>query len=203
MPGTATTFHLVRHGDYSHLGRILTGRTPGYSLNDAGRRQADAVAGALAGMPLAAVVSSPMERTRETAAPIAAQGGVAVEIDPDVVEIDFGEWTGRTFESLRAWDGWADFARFRSTAQVPGGESMLAVQTRAVGAVVRLRRLHPEGHVVIVSHGDVIKSIVAHFLTIPLDMFRRFDIGAASRSVVTVTDHDARVLAVNLPPPVA
>ncbi len=202
MPGT-TTFHLIRHGDYSQIGRTLAGRTPGHSLNELGQRQAEAVADALAAVPIAAVVSSPMERTRETATPIAACCGVALEIDDGVVEIDFGDWTGRSFESLRAWEGWADFARFRSTAQVPNGESMLAVQARAVAAVVRLRRLHPDGHVAIVSHGDVIKSIVAHFLTIPLDMFRRFDIAPASRSVVAVSDHDAKVLAVNLPPPVA
>ncbi len=78
---------------------------------------------------------------------------------------------------------------------------MLAVQTRSLGAVLRLRAAYPDREVAIVSHGDVIKSIVAHFLTIPLDMFRRFDIAPASRSVVTVSDEDARVLAVNIPPP--
>ncbi len=200
MPGT-TTFHLVRHGDYSLLGRVLAGRTTGHSLSETGQAQAAAVAETLSAIPLAALVSSPLERTRETAAPIAARCNMAVTIDPDVIEIDFGDWTGRTFDSLRAWPGWSDFTRFRSTAQVPGGESMLAVQARSVAAVVRLRQAHPEGNVVIVSHGDVIKSILAHFLTIPLDMFRRFDIAPASRSIVAVTDEDARVLAVNIPPP--
>ncbi len=200
MPGT-TTFHLVRHGDYGLLGRVLAGRTTGHSLSETGRAQAAAVADALSSIPVAAIVSSPLERTRETAAPIAARCNVPVAIDPDVIEIDFGEWTGRTFDSLRAWPGWSNFTRFRSTAQVPGGESMLAVQTRSVAAVVRLRQAHPDGNVVIVSHGDVIKSIVAHFLTIPLDMFRRFDVAPASRSIVAVTDEDARVLAVNIPPP--
>ncbi len=200
MPGT-TTFHLIRHGDYSLLGRVLAGRTSGYSLSEAGLAQAHSVAEALAFLPILAVVSSPLERTRETAEPIAEALGLPVTIDEDVIEIDFGEWTGRTFESLRTWPGWPNFTRFRSTAQVPGGESMLAVQARSVAAIVRLRETYPEGEVVIVSHGDVIKSILAHFLTIPLDMFRRFDIGPASRSVVTVTDEDARVLTVNLPPP--
>ncbi len=200
MPGT-TTFHLVRHGDYSLLGRVLAGRITGYSLSETGQAQAAAVAEVLSAIPLAALVSSPLERTRETAAPIAARCKLEVTIDPDVIEIDFGDWTGRTFESLRAWPGWSDFTRFRSTAQVPGGESMLAVQTRSVAAVVRLRQAYPDGNVVIVSHGDVIKSILAHFLTIPLDLFRRFDIAPASRSIVAVTDEDARVLAVNIPPP--
>ena len=200
MPGT-TTFHLVRHGDYSLLGRVLAGRISGYSLSETGRAQAHAVADVLTAIPVAAVVASPLERTRETAAPIAARCGVEVVIDEDIVEIDFGDWTGRTFDSLREWPGWPAFTRFRSTAQVPNGESMLAVQVRSVGAVVRLRQAYPEGNVVLVSHGDVIKSIVAHFLTIPLDMFRRFDIAPASRSIVALSDEDARVLAVNLPPP--
>ncbi len=200
MTGT-TTFHLVRHGDYSLLGRVLAGRIGGYSLSEAGLAQAHAVADALAAIPVAAVVSSPLERTRETAAPIAARCGCEVAFDDDLLEIDFGDWTGRSFESLREWEGWAAFTRFRSTAQVPGGESMLAVQTRSIAAVARLRRAYPDGNVVIVSHGDVIKSIVAHFLTIPLDLFRRFDIAPASRSIVAVTDEDARVLAVNMPPP--
>jgi probable phosphoglycerate mutase len=200
MPGT-TTFHLVRHGHYGLLGHALAGRLGGYSLSDEGRAQAEAVAGALADHPIVAVVSSPLERTRETAAPIAARLGLDVQIDPDVIEIDFGEWTGRSFESLREWSGWASFSRFRSTARVPGGESMLAVQARSLAAVVRWREAVPDGDVVIVSHGDVIKSILAHFLTIPLDMFRRFDVAPASRSVVQLYDEDARVLAVNLPPP--
>ncbi len=200
MPGT-TTFHLIRHGDYGLLGRVLAGRTTGHSLNDNGIAQARAVADALAALPIAAIVSSPLERTRQTADPIAARLGLDVTIDPDVTEIDFGDWTGRSFESLRAWPGWPAFNRFRSTAQIPGGESMLAVQTRSLGAVLRLRAAYPDSEVAIVSHGDVIKSIVAHFLTIPLDMFRRFDIAPASRSVVTVSEEDARVLAVNIPPP--
>ena len=200
MPGT-TTFHLVRHGDYPLLGKILAGRTTGHSLSAAGLAQARGVAEALAGLPIAAVVSSPLERTRETAEPIADRFGLDVMIEPDVIEIDFGDWTGRSFEQLREWSGWPAFTRFRSTAQVPGGESMLAVQMRSIAAVVRLRGAYPDGEIVVVSHGDVIKSIVAHFLTIPLDMFRRFDIAPASRSVVAVSDEDSRVLAVNIPPP--
>lgn len=199
MPGT-TTFHLVRHGDYALLGRVLAGRTAGHSLSEAGAAQAEAVAAALAGLPILAVISSPLERTRETAAPIAARLGLPVDFDDDLLEIDFGEWTGRTFDSLRAWEGWPTFNRFRSTARIPGGESMLAVQARSVAAIVRLREMYPNGHVVIVSHGDVIKSIIAHFLTIPLDLFRRFDVGPASRSVVAVSNEDARVLAMNILP---
>lgn len=201
MAGT-TTFHLIRHGTYGLLGRVLAGRTRGHSLDETGLAQARALAEVLADRPIAAVVSSPLERTCETAAPIAARFGLEVGIEPDVIELDFGDWTGRSFESLRTWSGWEAFTRFRSTAQVPGGEAMLAVQARSVAAIVRLRAAYPDGEVVIVSHGDVIKSVLAHFLTIPIDMFRRFDIAPASRSIVAVTDADARVLAVNIPPPV-
>ena len=96
-----TTFHLIRHGDYGLLGRVLAGRTPGHSLSDLGRKQAERVAAALAHRPIAAVVSGPLERARETAAPLAARCGLEVSVDPDLDEIDFGEWTGMAFDALQ------------------------------------------------------------------------------------------------------
>ncbi|MBV9735802.1 MAG: histidine phosphatase family protein, partial [Acidisphaera sp.] len=95
-----TTFHLIRHATYGLIGHTLAGRTPGHALNEAGRAQAAALAASLAGRPIAAVVSSPLERARETAAPIAAGHGLAVSVDGDFNEIDFGEWTGLAFDTL-------------------------------------------------------------------------------------------------------
>lgn len=198
----ATTFHLIRHGTYPLLGHVLGGRSAGHSLDAAGRAQAEALAEALAVRPIRAVVSSPLERTRETAAPIAARHGLAVAIEPDLNEIDFGEWTGAAFDELHARPAWRAFNLFRSSTPIPGGETMLAAQARAMAALLRLRAAYPEGDVAVVSHGDVVKAILAHFLGVSLDLFRRFEISPASRSVVVMHAEDAQVLAVNLPPEV-
>ena len=199
MPGS-TIFHLIRHGDYSLLGQRLAGRSPGHSLSEKVHAQAAAVARALAATPVIGVVSSPLERTRETAEPIAAAFGLPVTIEADLTEIDFGHWTGRSFSDLRASPEWQVFNNFRATAPIPGGETMLQAQARAIGAVLRLRRAFPEGEVVAVSHGDVIKAILTHVLGIPLDLMRRIEVAPGSRSVVRLSDSDAQVLGVNLPP---
>lgn len=196
----ATTFHLVRHASYDLLGRVLAGRTPGHSLNRTGQAEAEALAEALAERPIAAVFSSPLERARETAHPVAARHDLRVAIDPTLDEIDFGEWTGLTLDELHADPAWRRFNAFRSTTPIPGGETMLAVQARAVAALIRMRSSFPEGEVVAVSHGDVIKAILAHFLALPLDLISRIEVAPASRSVVVLSDRDARILAINLPP---
>ena len=192
-----TTFHLIRHAHYSLLGRVLAGRTPGHSLSDQGRAQAAALAEMLAEVPIVAVHSSPMERTRETAAVIAASLGLEVTIEDDLNEIDYGDWTATSFEALQSQPMWRFYNRFRSTAPIPKGETMLAVQARAFAVVQRLRRT--DGHVVLVSHADIIKAILAHLLGMPLDLSLRLDITPASRSVVRIFDEDVRVLGVNLP----
>ena len=201
MPGTTTgttTFHLVRHASYDLLGRVLAGRLSGHSLNARGRAEAEALADALADRPILAVVSSPLARARETAEPIAARHRLGIDADHDLDEIDFGDWTGSAFEDLRADPAWQHFNRFRSTAPIPGGETMLAAQARVVGAVLRVRSACPEGEVVVVSHGDVVKAVLAHFLAIPLDLLRLMEVAPASRSVLALSDDDARILGMNL-----
>ena len=197
----ATTFHLVRHASYDLLGRVLAGRLSGHPLNAAGRAEAATLAAALADRPILAVVSSPLERARETAEPIAARHGLPIDIDRGLDEIDFGDWTGAAFEDLQADPAWQHFNRFRSAAPIPGGETMLAAQARAVGAILRLRSAYPEGEVVVVSHGDVVKAVLAHFVAIPLDLLRRIEVTPASRSVLTLFDEDARIVAINLAVP--
>jgi len=197
----ATTFHLVRHASYDLLGRVIAGRAPGHSLNPKGRAEADALAVSLAGRPIAAVVSSPLQRARETAAPIAERHGLPVAIEGDLDEIDFGEWTGLPIRDLHASPEWRSFNTFRSTAPIPGGETMVMAQARALAAILRLRSRYPEAEVVVVSHGDVVKALLAHFLAVPLDLMRRIEIGPASRSGLVVEDSDARIIGVNLPLP--
>ena len=198
-----TLFHLVRHGRYGLIDRALGGRAPGHSLVEAGREEAARVADALRGRSVAAVVSSPVQRALETAAPIAEALGLAVRVDEALVELDCGEWTGMSFEALRERPEWQRWNRFRSCAAVPGGESMLDVQARTVAALERLHAEHggrDGAEVVVVSHADVIKAALLHVLGAPLDHMGRLEVEPGSRSVLMWHDETARVLATNLPP---
>lgn len=179
---------------------MLTGRTPGHALNEAGRAEAAALAEACAGLPLAAVVSSPMERCRETAAPIAARHGLPVVIEEGLHEIDFGAWCGQDFPTLFERDDIRAFNQARSLAPVPGGEIMLAAQARAMASLHRLAAAHPETQLLLVSHADIIKGILAAVLGMPLDFILRLDIAPASRSVLDLGPGWGKVMGVNAPP---
>ena len=194
----STFFSLVRHGAYPLVNRALGGRGP-YPLSDEGRAQAARIAGAFRGRPIAAVVSSPVRRAVETAEPIAAALGLEVVPDPDFTEIDFGAWTGRPFDTLRAEPGWREWNEFRSTARIPGGETILSVQARMVAGLVRLRDAFPDAELVVVSHADPIKAMLCHFLGMPLDLIRRIEVAPGSVSRIVLHDADAAVLGINLP----
>ena len=197
---TTTTLHVLRHADYSQIGRTLAGRTPGYGLSDQGRAQVSALATRLADEPIAAVYASPVQRAMETATPIAERLGLFVTTEPGLEEIDFGTWMGAAFDELRTREGWGTWNRFRSQAAAPGGEAIIDVQARAIGAVRRARAAHRGQAIVLVSHADVVKTILLHFLGMPLDLMRRIDVAPASRSVIALDDEDAKVLSINLPP---
>ncbi len=191
-----TVFCFVRHGAYGLLDQALGGRGD-FSLNETGRAQAAAAAQAIASRPVVAVVSSPVVRALETAAPIAAALGTAVTVEAGFSEVDFGTWSGARFDALADEPAWRAWNVFRGTAPAPGGESALDVQARAVGAVQRLAATWPDGEVVVVSHADVIKAVLGHVLGAPLDLMRRIDIEPGSMSRVAVWGEDARVLGVN------
>lgn len=162
--------------------------------------QAVALAERFEGLGVGAVLSSPIERARQTAAAIATRLGLEVEIDAGLNEIDFGEWTGAAFSALDGRPDWDDWNQHRSTARCPGGEAMMAAQDRAVTAVMQASARH-EGQIVLVSHQDVLKAVLAHFLGMSLDHLERFSLDPASRSVVTIfADGVGRVDAVNIPP---
>jgi probable phosphoglycerate mutase len=199
MPGGGTTFHLIRHGDYGMIGRALAGRAPGHSLSDEGRRQADRIAAALGSRPVAAVASGPLERARETAFPLGARLRLAVRVEPGFDEIDFGDWTGQPFPALHAMAGWHEFNRFRSAFPIPGGETMLAAQARAVAAMRTLIAGVGDAEIAVFSHADVIKAMLAHFLALPLDLLPRIEIDPGSRSELVVYEADVRVRGINLP----
>ena len=173
---------------------------PGVGLSEAGQAQARTVADELGARPIRAVWSSPMQRARETAAPLAARLGLDVQVDGGLDEIDFGDWTGLRFEELHGRPEWVAWNRLRSCNGVPGGEHMLAAQTRAVAAVARVCRGAPDGEAVVVSHSDVLKSVLAHVLGVPIDLMGRIALDPASRSTVVFYGEDVQVSGINLPP---
>jgi len=192
-----TELVLVRHAAHDRVGSTLCGRMPGVVLGEEGRRQAAALAGRLADAGAAAVLSSPLERARETAAPIAARLGLEARPDADFVEIDFGDWTGRRFDSLAGSPDWDAWNSRRGTARPPGGEAMAAVRDRAWAGMERARAGHPDGRVIVVSHCDVIKAAIAALLGLPLDHLGRFDVAPASISTVHLWPGGGRVTGIN------
>jgi probable phosphoglycerate mutase len=192
-----TTLLLVRHAMCDPVGRAIAGRAPGVSLNAEGRAQAERLAERLARRALDAIYASPLERARETADAIAAPHALAVCVDAGLNEIDFGDWTGRTLAELEPVAAWRAFNSRRRSARIPGGESMRDAQLRAVAAVERLCERHPSATVLAVSHGDIIKGIVAHYLGMSLDHLARLEIAPASVSVLAREGSRATVLALN------
>lgn len=193
-----TTFHLVRHAAHGLLGRVLTGRMPGVGLSTEGQAQAMRLAEHFAQRRVAAIVSSPLERAQQTAGPIAAALGQCVVTDDGLNEIDVGAWTGLTFDALQNQPEWHAWNRFRSTAPTHGGETMLAVLVRVLATIARLRKAYPDGEVMLVSHQDVLKALLAHSLGMPLDLLHRIELAPASRSTLVMFEDDVRVDGVNL-----
>lgn len=198
-PSAASTLVLlVRHGQTPTTGKILPGRAPGLHLADRGREQADAVAARIAALPrVDAVYASPLERTRETAAPIAKARGLRVQVERGLLECDFGDWTGEELKRLMKLPEWTTVQRAPSVFTFPGGESFAAMQYRIVDAISRLRARHPGGVVVCVSHADPIKAAVAHALGTHLDLFQRIVISPCSVSAIAYSSAGPVVLAVN------
>ncbi|MFC4904261.1 MSMEG_4193 family putative phosphomutase [Kocuria oceani] len=181
----STLVLLVRHGETPTTGKVLPGRAPGLHLSDHGRAQAEQVAERLAGVPVDAVLTSPLERTRETAEPTEARTGRAAVVDPGLLECDFGEWTGAELSRLSRLTAWSTVQRAPSTFRFPGGESFPEMQARMVGAVDRARAEHEGGVVVCFSHADPIKAVLAHALGTHLDLFQRIVVSPCSVSAIS------------------
>ena len=191
------TVLLVRHAACDHVGRRLAGRTPGVHLNRQGRAEAAALAAALGELPITAVYSGPLERAWETATPVADRLGRPVLTAPGLNELDFGDWTGRSLDSLAAEPLWRAFNEARDTTRIPGGELMSQVVDRAMAELARFADEHPGGTVAAVSHGDVIRGVLLHCLGMPLHQVHRLEVAPASVSVVRLYDTAPRVLVVN------
>ncbi len=194
-----TLFHLVRHGAYALVDHALGGRAS-YTLSPQGREQADRIAAVLKPRGPALIVSSPVQRCRETAELIADRLSLDLQIDDAFAEIEFAHWTGRRFEDLQGDPAWQAWNSFRSTAVIPGGETMLATQARAVAGLMHHAGCYPNDELVIVSHADVIKAVLAHFLGTPLDLMCRIEISPGSISQLILLRDDAKVLAINIQP---
>ena len=197
-PPPATTVLLVRHGQTPSTGTTLPGRAKGLHLADAGRAQADAAAARIAKLDkVTAVYASPLERTRETAAPIAAGLGLKVKVDRGLLECEFGEWTGRPLKELSKLPEWRTVQRYPSGFRFPGGESFSEMQTRITTTVARLAAAHRGETIVAVSHADPIKAVLADALGTHLDLFQRIVVSPCSVSVIWYGDSGPAVLTAN------
>jgi len=189
---------MVRHGQTPTTGKELPGRAPGLHLSDTGQAQARSAAERIAAMTkVDAIYASPLERTRETAAPIAAALGLKVKIDRGLLEADFGEWTGDELKVARRRPEWKVVQQHPSGFRFPGGESFTEMQARMVTTLGRLTGEHPGQTIVVVSHADPIKAAVAHALGTHLDLFQRIVISPCSVSTVLYSDGGPMVLGVN------
>lgn len=192
-----TTFYLIRHGHTDWIGKALAGHTPGVPLSAHGAAQAVQLADRMKRVPIRAVYSSPLQRTLETARPLADALNVAVAERPRLMEVDFGEWTGKTMPELEADPLWKRFNTLRSSTRAPGGDLMLDVQARMVDELEELQARHPGEAVAVVSHQDAIKAALAHYAGIALDLFHRFEISPASVSILKLADWGPMIVTVN------
>ena len=191
-------FYLVRHGSNDYLAKgLLAGRSPNVHLNEQGQDEAERLASALANAGVQRVFSSPLERAFQTAEPTAKRLGLRIETAPEILEIDFGDWTGKAIRDLDREPGWKSFNSYRSGTRIPNGETMLEAQSRMVGFVERLRREGRVEKVALFSHGDPIKSVLAYYLGIPLDLFTRIEISPGSYSILRLEDWGPQVVAIN------
>ena len=170
----------------------------GVRLGQAGRAEAEAAAALLEEAPLAAVVSSPLERCRETAETLARGHGLHVEVDGRFVELDFGDWTGLSFKELERDPRWEPWNSQRTLNRPPKGESLGEAQMRAVRGLEAFRDRFPDGAVAIVSHSDIIKALAAHVLGLNLDLYHRFDIDPASLTTLVLGPWGARLNRLNV-----
>lgn len=189
----------MRHGQTPTTGSVLPGRAKGLHLADKGQEQAAAAAERIApfGERIAAVYASPLERARETAAPIAKALGQRVKIERGLLEADFGEWTGQELKALMKLPEWKQVQSYPSGFRFPGGESFTEMQVRTVDAVQRLAAAHDGKVVVAVSHADPIKAVVAHAMGSHLDLFQRIVVSPCSVTAIHYSPGGPIVLCVN------
>jgi probable phosphoglycerate mutase len=198
MDDSTTYLLLIRHGENDWVGsNRLAGRTPGVHLNEKGKEQATALAELLGEQPIQAIFSSPLERCMETAQPLAQRLGMAVMPDSGVLEVDYGEWRGQNLKDLAKEPAWKMVQHYPSSFRFPGGETLQEVQQRAVATISRIHQTYPNQTVAIFSHGDVIRTTLAYYLGVHIDLFQRIAISTASVSVLALMNQRPMVLGMN------
>jgi len=190
-------FYLIRHAATEGIGRMIAGRAAGVQLSRQGAEQVDALAERLASEPIRRVISSPLERTRETAIRLTKRLGLELKTSGQLIEVDFGDWTGRTFEELDRDPRWKAFNMFRSGTRIPNGETMLEAQARIVSLMLQIHKEDPDTIVALISHGDVIRAALLYWLGMPLDLVHRLEIAPASISAVRLDSFGAQVVLLN------
>jgi probable phosphoglycerate mutase len=194
----STLIIMVRHGKTPSTGKLLPGRAKGLHLSDIGTQEALVVAERLSKIKkVAAIYASPLERARETAAPIAKALKQKVIINKGLLECDFGDWTGEELAKLMKLPEWSNVQRAPSTFRFPKGESFTEMQTRMVSTLDDLRKKHSGGVVICVSHADPIKAAVAHAMGTHIDLFQRIVISTCSVTAVSYSSFGPVVLTVN------
>ena len=188
---------LIRHGMTDATGHRLSGRTPGLHLNAVGRTQSQELAERLEDLRVEAVYSSPLERCRETAAPLAAANGLRVRRRSKLAEVDYGDWTNRSLRQLSRTKLWATVQGSPSTVRFPSGESLLEVQRRMISESEDLAAEHAGSTIALFSHGDPLRLLLAHYLGIHVDLFQRLIVSPASVSAVAISPHGPHVLRMN------
>ena len=188
---------LIRHAVTEATGKRLSGRAPGIHLSTLGREQASILAERLADLPLAAVYASPLERCVETAEYVARAREMEVRPLPEVVEVEYGAWTGRSMAQLARTALWKSIQQSPSSIRFPDGERLIDVQTRSVEGLERIAALHKGSAVGVVSHADVIRLVLAHYAGIHIDLFQRLVVRPTSVSMVGVGDRIPRIIGMN------
>ena len=192
-----TTLYLIRHGENDFMRQHkLAGWLPGIHLNDRGRAQAEALVPLFKGVHLDALYSSPLERTMETAAPLAHARGMTIQRRSGLGETRFGRWEGKSISQLRRLKLWSRLQTTPSLVTIPEGESFRVLQTRILAELERILEAHP-GAVACFSHADPIKLALGHYLGQPLDLFHRLMIEPASISTLLFQDGRVRVQSIN------
>jgi probable phosphomutase (TIGR03848 family) len=193
-----TLLLLIRHAVTDMTGKRLYGRSDGVTLSEAGRSQAADLALRVSEVPIDALYSSPLERCLETAEPISRAAGVEVRTLEGVLEIDYGTWTGRPFTTLRRTNLWKEFhGPTPSAPRFPEGETLAEAQRRVVAAVSGLHERHPRETVAVVTHGDVVALVLAHYAGIHIDLFQRLEVAPASVTAIGVGAGAPRIRTVN------
>jgi broad specificity phosphatase PhoE len=192
-----TIVHLVRHAAHGLVNSTLCGRMPGVRLGPEGQAQAWSLAGRFSREAIDVVYTSPLERARETAEPLAETIGSPPRVSEALTEIEYGDWTGRSFAELEGDPHWAAWNSARGVNRPPCGESMLEAQARAVGEIERVRGEHVDMTAVLVSHADVIKAVLLHALGLSVDSYHRIEISPASVSTLAIGDWGCKVLRMN------